>query len=35
MKYIPEVMPKEAFTTLQQRAKEHAAQLVAKIKELN
>ena len=35
MKYIPEVMPKEVLTTLQQRAKDHAARLVAKIKELN
>ena len=35
MKYIPEVMPKEVLITLQQRAKDHAARLVAKIKELN
>jgi len=35
MKYIPEVMPEEALTTLQQRAKDHAARLVAQIKELS
>ena len=34
MHYVPDVMPAEAFTELQQKAKAHAERLVAQIKSL-